>query len=406
MVQPIPSSILSGIANPPTVAGISDAFQIGRDRRTARQGRERIEEERRLTGLILSKTLGGRLGAAGQDLSKLAPGTALNIAQALGIPVTEKQRLQSMMGDIQVAATIFESAGPEAAAKFAAEKASLLSGRDIRPTQYLEMIQGLTSDDPALVQEAGASLITLRDAFQAQGLLPAPAVAKTVAETRKEVRGDLRRQLKEIGSQTSAIQTNFNKIKGLAGEISKGNRNASAAALIALVKLGDPTSVVRQNEMVASLNNPNPVAAVIAFLQGEGISEDVSKAVVAAIDPLAPGVIDVNDLLATANTLVGANVPVIQASYAESVEQGEENLSTRGFKSVFTRRLKERVGNLSSLLTSDGVGKPELEEEKPVKDLTDSQLQAELLRLRDAADITPTQNATFRRLQSEVAGGG
>jgi len=175
--------VAQSIANP-TIADVPAAFARGEQRGIQRQDRARSEESRRLTGQILSKTIGGRLGELGKDLSEIDPQAALAISQALGIPLTEKERINSMIGDIQVAATIFETAGPEAAAQFAGEKAKLLASQEIEPTQYLQMLDDLSSGDPATVQEAGESLIALRDGFIDLELSKSPAGRKFSARTR------------------------------------------------------------------------------------------------------------------------------------------------------------------------------------------------------------------------------
>lgn len=364
--------VLAGIANP-AVADVPAAFRRGEATRIGREGRGREEETRRIAGDILNSTIGGKLGALG----KANPNAAVQLSQALGIPLDQKGRIESMVGDIQVAATIFETAGPEAAAKFTAEKAAILEGLGIQPDQYLETIQGLTSQNPEEVAAAGESLIALRDGFIETGLLKGAVGDKSVLELRKEVRADLRKQVKDVSKQTSAIQTNFKKIQGLTTEISKGNRNASAAAIIALVKLGEPDSTVREGEMIASLNNPNPLAATISALKGIGTSDEVINSVTAAIDPLSPGVVNVNSLLSTANALVGANVPSIQSAFAEAREQGDENLTARGVKSIFTTRLIDRVGKLSDLVKPVGDATV-----KPVSELSLEELQAEQARLK------------------------
>ena len=102
--------------------------------------------------------------------------------------------------------------------------------------------------------------------------------------------------------------------------------------------------------MIASLNNVNPLAATIQALKGQGTSDDIINAVTAAIDPLSPGVVNVDSLLSTASALVSANVPSIQASFAEARQQGDENLTRRGVNSIFTGKLIDRIGKLSELV--------------------------------------------------------
>lgn len=351
-VNPL-AGVLTGIANP-TIANVPAALSRGRDRRTASNERDRIAKTRELAGQILGATMGGKLGA----LAEVNPGVALTMAEKLGFTSDPLERAQHFAGTVQLAATIANSVGPKEALALLVEtrgREQQLYGEG--STAILDgMIQMLDSDP----QQGTEGLNLMLDSLIEQGLLVNP-VQKTVLEIRKEVRADLRKQVKDISKQAAAVETNFNKIQGLTGEISKGNRNASAAAIIALVKLGEPDSTVREGEMIASLNNPNPLAAIMANLKGNGVDNDVINSITATIDPLSPGIVNVKSLLATANALVGANVPVIQSIFAEAQQQGDENLTATGVQSIFTSRLKKRVSGLSDLVKGEEVpeGLPE-----------------------------------------------
>lgn len=372
MVQPISQTLLSQIASPPTNP-IPAALGKLPDRR-------RKNLTRKLVGEILSKTMGGKLGALG----KINPAAMLELSKALGIPVSEKERIQSMIGDIQIGASIFESAGPEAAAKFAAEKASMLAEMGIRPTQYLETIQGLTSKDPAEVQAAGEALIALRNGFISDGILKSPDASKNVSEIRKETRARISKQLDLVRQDAKRVEENFSKVKNLVANIKTGNRIASAQAIIALVKIGDD-STVREGELKTALANVTPQAAVFDFLVGEGVASDVARSVSISFDPLNPDTMKVQDILDTADSLVLAQVPSIQSSFAESQELGETNLTIRGFKSVFSKTLTNRIGALSDLAKPSDAGAlteitdAQIQELKAARpDLTEQQIRAAL----------------------------
>ena len=344
------SNVLQGIANP-AIADIPGAIGRGQDRRIAGENRQMALDDRQrksdvnaMAGEILSATVGGKIGALG----KVDPSAALELSKALGIPLSEKERMESMLGDIQIAAAIYESGDPRGAAQFAAKKASMLENLGVRPTQYLETIKGLMSNDPAEVEATGNSLIQLRDSFVAKGLLQAPGDGGD--EVRKEVRASLRKSVDEIGKGASTLETNYNKIQSLAAEVGKGNRTATAQALISLVKLGDPTSTVREGEMTSQLNTQNPIAAVADYLRGSNVADDVVSAVTAAMDPLNPKNVNVPNMLATASSLVSANVPALQASFAEAQQQAGDNLNQAGIRSIFPQRMVDRIGGLSRLL--------------------------------------------------------
>lgn len=186
----------------------------------------------------------------------------------------------------------------------------------------------------------------------ATGLADTTTEAKNLADIRKETRGRLGTELKDISKQAGVVKQNYNKVQNLAKEVAKGNRISASQALVALVKLGDPGSVVSGNEVNTALNAPNPLAAMTEMLTSKGVSGDVITAVAQRIDPLNPKNINTKDLLATANALVSANIPTIQSRFSEARAQGIENLTEPGIKSLFSTGLENRVSALSEL----GVG--------------------------------------------------
>lgn len=178
------SNVLQGIANP-AIADIPGAIGRGQDRRIAGENQQMALDDRQkkadidaMLGEILGATVGGKIGALG----KVDPSAALELSKALEIPLNAKQRMESMLGDIQIAAAIYESGDPRGAAQYAAEKASMLENLGIRPTQYLETIKGLMSNDPAEVEATGNSLIQLRDSFVASGALKSPGADEKFSE--------------------------------------------------------------------------------------------------------------------------------------------------------------------------------------------------------------------------------
>ena len=341
------SSVLAGISDP-AVVDVGAAMDRGRTRRADRKMR-RVNE---MAGKILSETLGGKLGS----LAELDPTKAIQVAQALDIPVGETARIQSMMGDIQIAANLYEAGLPMEAAQVGSEKAAFLEGLGIEPHQYYETIAGLTSEDPETVQLTGESLVRLRDTFIAQGMLEAPPhvalEAANAKEFRKEVRAQIDKSVTEISDEANGLQGNYDTIASLGEEITKGNRQATAQALIALVKLGDPTSTVREGEMVAGLNNQSPAAALMQYFAADGteISEDMQRAVIASLDPLAPGVVNVANLMNTANAIISSKVPPLQTRYAEQQEKADNaELSKRAKRTLFGKGLTNRIAKLSDI---------------------------------------------------------
>jgi hypothetical protein len=182
-----------------------------------------------------------------------------------------------------------------------------------------------------------------------QAKLSAPPEDKNLFEIRKEVRKSVGDNISKISADASAVKTNFGKLQNLVGEVEKGNRSAVAQALVSLVKLGDPGSVVKEEEMKAALANKSPIAALADTLQAKGVSGDVSRSVMATMDPLNPGNIKTGELMRTAGALMGANVPVIQERFAVQKDRAGRNLTEQGFKSIFSDRLEQTISDLSNV---------------------------------------------------------
>lgn len=203
-----------------------------------------------------------------------------------------------------------------------------------------------------------------------QGLAPKGGVsdvekarAKEDADVRKELRGDLRSRMKELDTSINVLETNYKKINNLSGEVEKGNRSAIAQTLVAMVKLNDPNSAVLNSEMEAAINTQNPVAAVAQYLQGKNVGGDVINSITANFDPLSPEVIKVDQIKATADAMLSANVDSMVSSYQESKALGE-NLGASGIKSIFTKSRDNRLDKLSKIGRSgSGSAKPEKSEE-------------------------------------------
>lgn len=163
---------------------------------------------------------------------------------------------------------------------------------------------------------------------------------------RKEVRGRVGTAVKDLSKEASIVTENFGKLNGLVELIKGGNRSAVAQALIAVVKLGDPGSVVKEEEMKAVLNAPNPLAA----LANIGGDTSAIESIVRKIDPLNPTAINTDELLGTANALIATNIPSLQARFAEQRQLAESNLTEAGVKSLFPEAIGGRIKDLSDLI--------------------------------------------------------
>ena len=96
-----------------------------------------------------------------------------------------------------------------------------------------------------------------------------------------------------------------------------------------------------------ALNNATPVAAVSALLGGQGTAPEVMEAVIKSLDPLNPGSINIEELMSTANAIVKANVPSIQANYRELRQRGVDNLADAGMRSIFSDKMDRTIEDLS-----------------------------------------------------------
>lgn len=168
------------------------------------------------------------------------------------------------------------------------------------------------------------------------------------AEIRKETRGGIRKDVGRLSQEAGTIESNFKKVQNLAKEIGKGNRISVTQALVGLVKLGDPGSVVSGKEVGDALNQESPLAAFAQLMTSKGVDNNITQSILSRIDAKNPDNIKVEDLLSTADALVSANVPAIQQRFAEAQELGGQ-LTEKGRSSLFTKALTNRISGLSNL---------------------------------------------------------
>lgn len=177
-------------------------------------------------------------------------------------------------------------------------------------------------------------------------------------ELKKEIRSEVRTGLKSTGKAVNTIVSNRDKLSNLATQIKNGNRQAVAQGLVALVKLNDPNSAVLEGEMRSALNTESPLAAVTSVLKDKGTSDSVIQSVTNAIDPLNPEAVNIDDMLATADAMIAANVPSLIQDYESNREKAVAGqLSDAAVKSLFTDSLEKKVQSLESYV------KPNAQEE-------------------------------------------
>ena len=175
---------------------------------------------------------------------------------------------------------------------------------------------------------------------------------------REELRVSLRKKRDKTEEQVSSIETNYDKANELILLGKGGNRMAIASALIAVIKLGDD-STVRSDELAVALNTQQTPEALFDFFTGKGVSKDVAKSVVASINPVNPDVVDMDELLAVANALISTRIKPISATYNTSKEDAGF-LTKSGYKSIFGGGgLGRRIDALANLNRKNSIPVPE-----------------------------------------------
>lgn len=156
-------------------------------------------------------------------------------------------------------------------------------------------------------------------------------------KVQEETRGEIRSGVAALENQAGEIKSNFSKLENLAERVRGGDRTATSQLLVALVKLGDPGSVVKESEMAAALNTPNPVA----YLADKGVVDPgLMDTILATVDPLNPKTVNIDSVLATGRALVASNAPVIQEKYNRYKERGKfagsETIFSKGRDALFS----------------------------------------------------------------------
>lgn len=289
--------------------------------------------------------------SGGGDLAPSLGGLGQGLAQAItGVRQGRQQRRQQeegqrILSEGSILSSIVHERDPE-------RRLALIEtfSKDAAPEFQQELTEfgSLPFEQQDLI--ARASLI--EDGLG--NLVPKEVVDENRQKIRAETRSGLRKDLTTISKDANTISTNFNKLKNLSGQIESGNRQAVAQGLVALVKIGDPGSTVRSEEMKDALNTQNPLASVAGLLSNANTSEDVIRSVTASIDPLNPRNVKIDDFLSTAEALVSANVPSIQGRFSTAKESAQTNLTDAGVKSLFTEGIEKTVSGLSELQFDKG----------------------------------------------------
>jgi hypothetical protein len=172
---------------------------------------------------------------------------------------------------------------------------------------------------------------------------------KNMDEIRKEARGEFRGSRKDISKRVSDLNASYKKVENLAKNVSNGNRNAVPQLMVAMVKLGDPGSIVSTTEMRGAVNAADPVAAVMELLISKGTSDVVAQSIASKVDALKPENIDLLSVLEASNSLLSSSIPSIQDEYSELSGRASSNLTKEGYNSIFSGDFSKKIGALSSM---------------------------------------------------------
>lgn len=274
-------------------------------------------------------------GATPQQLEQTLQGFIAESQARGGNPADSMQALQALQqggveglsGLLGQAKKVFESQGlikPTATA-------SRIDFAKIDPSKF-------TQESVAAAEQSGrySDLVPIGD----------PSTEPVyIGELRKELRTDVGK----LETEARALTTNFNKLNNLAAEMRTGkNRTAVAQGLVALVKLGDPGSVVKEEELKQALGAQSPTAAVADLLRDKGTSKSVIDAITQAIDPLNPASVNVDSILATAEAMLRPNAEAIASSYGAAKERSGQ-LSEAGRNTIFDQSRDKTFADVASL---------------------------------------------------------
>lgn len=353
------NGLLAGIMNP-AVADPVGGFQMGEQKRQQRIANEQV-------GAILQETIGGKLGALGQLDQQLA----LGLAKDFRIPIGQKDRLDSMVGDVRATAAILREAGPEAASQFLGEKIALLDSLGIDAPQYFEMAQRLQAGDMTAAEElltldgALASLTAKPKEFkQGTGAMAGYSFDPTTGEysidpalkaeldADKESKADKNRlTAKDVAGVNDKVTALTKDVRGIVASAksldnlkARGSAASKLAAVFKFMKTLDPTSVVRESEqgqVYAAQGAAASLAGQLNQLLGEGALTEQGF----------------QDVVDTAKNLANSAVEASENEVSSYLDVLSDKLTVGDFNKLRARvpqrfEIGGSVGNVSTTITT------------------------------------------------------
>lgn len=234
------------------------SFEAGQEQSRQAEARQRQQQSQQLTGQIL-----GQQFAPGSQLAELAgvdPARALELSEAVGIPISEPRRLKNFAQNVQAARQI-ASTDERGAVRFVLQEKNRLNTQGV-PTPRMDEFLLDFQQDP---QGALEALDQLGQAFEAGGLVPVSPLTlareKREAElgkTEKELKATEQKQVNALRKDVKDISKSFRLVEESFNRVERVGRKATPASDISLIfnfmKMNDPGSTVREGEFATAQN--------------------------------------------------------------------------------------------------------------------------------------------------------
>lgn len=329
-----------------------------------REGQEYVrgEKAKKLTG----KLLGGK--GSQDDYAELA-GLDPEVAFSLGESINAKNAsdLNSFIRDAGILERMLKTGQKQAALNFTQQsiRTGQMAGRDTSKAQMLldqmqsgdwetatqgvNAFTGAVNQSKLMTVSKGQTVIDQygKEVYSAK---PEEAPVGSYSDLGK----DLVKQRNLLGSTSRVIKTNYAKLQNLAEQVRVDKNRSSVAQLgVALVKLGDPTSVVKEEELRQAFANPDPSAAFAQLVKDGKVDGGLIQSILVKLDPLNPDTVNVDDILATGDALVKSALPSWQTDYNQ-FEELLGRLPDQEQGDIVTESFRKNAASLMSLLNNTG----------------------------------------------------
>lgn len=264
--------------------------------------------------------------------------------------------------------------------KYLQEHADFITSQGGDPTGTLKDIQLFKSNPANYVKgrEVMAASIDGKGLLDFKKSLGSGEMDDNLLKIKEETRKDVRTKTNKYRAAAAVITSNRDKLANLIKRIELGDRYAVSQSLVALVKIGDPASIVSVNEMEGALNTEDPISTVAKLLLSKGAPQEVIDSITTKLDLLNPENINTEHLMATADAMMSSSIPALQSQFEEARDLAAENLTDDGYNSIFNKPLIDAMGGLSEYLPDvalpDGVTEDDIKHTMKKHNLTREQV--------------------------------